>query len=116
MDGETVQSSGRDVQEGVARRPGRDQDDGVDDRREDVDAGVGDGDDVRGRFGTGSPGGEARVVARASDADGQDTQDVKDDETVKVTSRGDGEVATGGLHLSTGDDQEFGSEGEWEHG
>lgn len=116
LDGQTVQSTAGDVEERVAGRPGGNENDGVDNGWQGRDSRVSNGDDESRRSGTGTAVRQSGIVARAGDTDGENAEDVEDDQTVEVASRCDGEISTRRLHFSSRDDQQFGSEGEWEDG
>ena len=116
LDGKRVEAAAADVEEAVARAPGGDDDDGVDDAGQDGNAGVDDADDERGGAGAGAAVGQRAGVRGADAAEGEDGAAVEDDEAVEVALAGLGEVAAWGFHLAARHDDEFGREGEGEDG
>lgn len=110
--GERVQGARRHVEERISRGPGGGQDRSVDDMVEHGDPRIFDAHhEGRGLDGAVTCG-QLRGVGWADHTDGQNTQNVEEDQTVDVAAGGPRYVATGGLHLATTDDDQFGGEDE----
>lgn len=99
VESDTVESPTGGVEIGRGGGPGRGDETGVDDGREDLDTGFGDGDD-EGRGGGVRGSSESLVVGSDDETDHECSEDVEDEDSDVDSLDGSGKVSSGVLSLS----------------
>ena len=93
----------------VGSRPSSDQDDGVDDRGQNLDSSIGNGDGEGTTGSITSVAQELGVVVRHDERDDEDSEDVKGDDSEKDSTDGTGNGSSRVSGLSNGYGDDFGT-------